>query len=152
MNLWTSEEATQQLLAILPFLNRLVSAEWRQIAGESTTMVQFRVLSHLLAAPLTLSGLAKKRRVSLQAAGEIVQGMVERGWIVRTPDPDDRRQSLLELTDEGRASYALAEGQMVAHLLPFLDKLSPEEIAAIQVALPALHRVLATVDEDSEPL
>src|SRR5262245_16221587 len=109
MNRWSSEQAAQELLSVLPFLNRMISAELRLEAGEDTTMPQFRVLSHLAEGELTLSALAKKRRVSLQAAGELVQSLVERGWIVRVPDPADRRQSLLQLTGEGRARYERAE-------------------------------------------
>jgi len=149
MSTWTPEEATQQLLAILPFLNRMVAAELRAVAGEATTMIQFRVLSHLAEATMTLSALAKKRRVSLQSAGELVQSLEERGWIERIPDSNDRRQSLLQLTEDGRAKYERAQEQMVAHLAPFLEKLTPDEMAAVQAALPALRRILAS-DEDQE--
>jgi hypothetical protein len=67
MHAETTLEATRELLAVLPLLNRLVAAEVRREAGEETTMPQFRVLAHLSAGPLTLSVLAKKRRVSLQS-------------------------------------------------------------------------------------
>ncbi len=140
---WTSQEAAQELLSVLPFLNRLVAAELRHEAGEETTMIQFRVLSHLMEEPLTLSVLAKKRRVSLQSAGELVQGLVERGWIGRLPDPTDRRQSLLHLTDAGRAQYLRAQEAMVTHLGPFLATLTPAEMSAVQIALPALRRALS---------
>ena len=145
---WTPEEAAQELLSVLPFLNRTISADWRQEAGEQTTMIQFRVLSYLALGPLTLSALAKKRRVSLQSAGELVQALVERGWIVRTPDPADRRQSLLELTPEGRARYEHADERMINHLAPLLARLTAHEMQAIQVALSALRRVLSGEDEE----
>jgi DNA-binding MarR family transcriptional regulator len=147
MSRWSPEQAAQELLSVLPFLNRMIGAELRLEAGEDTTMPQFRVLSYLADGPLTLSVLAKKRRVSLQAAGELVQSLVERGWIVRTPDPADRRQSLLQLTGEGRTRYEHAEERMVRHLSPLLRDLTPAEMDAIQVALPALRRVLLR-DED----
>src|SRR6476619_6342086 len=105
----TTLAATRELLAVLPLLNRIVAAEVRREAGEETTMPQFRVLAHLGAGPLTLSVLAKKRRVSLQSMSELVQALVERGWIARTPDPGDRRQHLLRLTDHGRAHYERAQ-------------------------------------------
>jgi DNA-binding MarR family transcriptional regulator len=145
---WTPEEATQELLSVLPFLNRMIAAELRREAGEDATMIQFRVLSHLAECPLTLSALAKKRRVSLQSAGELVQSLVARGWIVRTPDPADRRQALLHLSDEGRTRYEHAEQRMVNHLAPLLSKLTGQEMKAIQVALPALHRVLSGDDDE----
>ena len=143
MKNWTTEEVTRELLAVLPLLNRIVVTEVRREAGEETTMPQFRVLAHLVDGPLTLSVLARKRRVSLQAMGELVQVLVERGWIVRMPDPTDRRQHLLHLTEQGRARYERAQEQALRRLAPLLDELTGDEMAAVQQALPALHRVLA---------
>src|SRR5262249_16042985 len=79
MDDWTPEQAAQELLTVLPLLTRLVAAEIRREAGDETTMPQFRVLTHLAEGPLTVSGLARRRRVSLQAMGELVQLLVERG-------------------------------------------------------------------------
>jgi DNA-binding MarR family transcriptional regulator len=148
MNIDPILEATRELLAILPLLNRIVAAEVRREAGEETTMPQFRVLAHLSAGSLTLSALAKKRRVSLQSMSELVQTLVERGWIMRTPDPSDRRQSLLGLTDEGRAHYERAHAQTLERLAPLMVQLKPEELAAVRMALPALRRVLIQEEED----
>ena len=135
-------EVTQELLAVLPLLNRIVAAEVRREAGEDTTMPQFRVLAHLAPGPLTLSALAKKRRVSPQSMSELVQVLVERGWVARAPDPNDRRQSLLQLTDHGRSHYERADAQTLRRLAPLLAQLSPDELAAVRTALPALRRVL----------
>jgi DNA-binding MarR family transcriptional regulator len=135
-------DATQELLAVLPLLNRIVAAEVRREGGEETTMPQFRVLAHLAAEPHTLSTLAKKRRVSLQSMSELVQALVARGWIVREPDPRDRRQSSLQLTDHGRQHYERAQVQMLTRLAPLLAELNGDELAAVRMALPALRRVL----------
>jgi DNA-binding MarR family transcriptional regulator len=143
MDTWTSEDATRELLAVLPLLSRIVAAEVRREAGEETTMPQFRVLSHLAAGGLTLSALAKRRRVSLQSMSELAQVLVERGWVARTPDAADRRQHLLTLTDHGRRHYERAQQQAIRQMAPLLAQLSPAEMAAVRMALPALHRVLA---------
>jgi DNA-binding MarR family transcriptional regulator len=142
-NPWTAEQATHELLTVLPLLTRIVAAEVRREAGDDTTMPQFRVLSHLAEKPVTLSALAKKRRVSLQSMSELVQTLVERGWVVRTPDPNDRRQQLLHLTDHGRRHYERAQDYTLRRLVPLIRALSPAELAAVEVALPALRRVLA---------
>ncbi|HNP86187.1 MAG TPA: MarR family transcriptional regulator [Kouleothrix sp.] len=142
-------DTTEALLAVLPLLNRLVAAEVRREAGEETTMPQFRVLAHLAAAPLTLSALAKKRRVSLQAMSELVQVLVAHGWVERLPDPNDRRQALLQLTDNGRSHYERAQTHTLQRLVPLLARLNGEELAAVRVALPALHRVLAQEECDA---
>ncbi|HEU5015863.1 MAG TPA: MarR family transcriptional regulator [Roseiflexaceae bacterium] len=135
-------ETAQELLAVLPLLNRIVASEVRREAGEETTISQFRVLAHLAAAPTTLSALAKKRRVSLQSMSELVQALVARGWITREADPSDRRQHVLQLTDHGKRHYERAQEQTLRRLVPSLEQLSDEELAAIQLALPALRRVI----------
>lgn len=146
----TSLTTAQQLLAILPLLNRTMAVELRQEAGEDTTMPQFRVLSYLAEAPLTMSAIARKRRVSFQSAGELVQSLVERGWVVRMPDPADRRQSLLHLTDEGLTHYERAQRQMLARLTHFMDQLAEDEKTTVQQALLSLHRVLVQEVNESD--
>lgn len=144
----TAEDITRELLSVLPLLNRIVVEAVRREAGEETTMPQFRCLAHLAEAPLTLSALAKRRHVTLQSMGEVVQALVERGWVARTPDPRDRRQALLALTAAGRAHYERAHERSVRTLAPLVARLSAGELGAVQIALPALHRVL-TGDEDA---
>ncbi len=149
MGTWTTEEATRELLAVLPLLNRIVATEIRREIGEETTMQQFRVLAHLADSPLTLSALGRKRRVSIQSVGELVQALVERGWIIRIPDPSDRRQQLLHLTDQGRERYERAQDQALCRLAPLMDELRADEIAAVQQALPALRRVLTREEREA---
>lgn len=139
----TPERMAQELLSVLPLLNRIVAVEVRREAGEETTIPQFRVLAHLCDGPLTLSELARRRYVTLQSMSELAQILVERGWIARTPDPHDRRQQLIALTEHGRAHYQRALSLMIVRLIPLLAGLSATEIEAVRVALPALHRVLA---------
>ena len=142
-------ETTLELLAVLPLLGRIVATEVRREAGEDTTMPQFRVLAHLSAGPLTLSALAKRRRVSLQSMSELVQLLVERGWVAREPDPSDRRQSLLRLTESGRQHYVHASEQATQRLRPLIAQLRPDELAAVRMALPALRRVLTQEEDDA---
>lgn len=144
---WDAERTANELLAILPLLGRLAAAAVQREAGAEITMPQFRVLALLAAQPQTQSALARRRRVSLQSMGAVVQSLVERGWIVRTPDLHDRRQHLLALSDAGRAQYEQAQRQTVRALLPLLASLSAEQLRAVRVALPALHTAL-TQEED----
>jgi DNA-binding MarR family transcriptional regulator len=144
----TSHETAHDLLSMLPLLNRIMIVELRHEAGDETTMPQFRVLGYLYETPLTVSDVARRRRVSFQSAGELVQGLVERGWITRIPDPNDRRQSLLHLTDTGKQQYERAQGQMLERLSDLLDKLPDEDQAVIRRAMSLLQSVLVDEDQD----
>ncbi len=146
MSTLPSEFISREFLFVLPTLNRLIGRELRGENGDDRTMTQIRVLAFLLDAPITMSALARKRRVSLQAASELVQGMVARRWVMREPDPKDRRQSLLHITDEGRTQFNRSQEQIVNVLLPFIEQLTPDEREHVHYTLLALRRVLAVQD------
>ncbi|MCC6805701.1 MAG: MarR family transcriptional regulator [Anaerolineae bacterium] len=140
----TSHETAHDLLSILPMLNRVMIVELRREAGEDTTMPQFRVLSYLNQSPLTVSDIARKRRVSFQSAGELVQTLVERGWVSRTADPKDRRQSLLRLTDAGQQEYDRAQNHMLDRISELLERLTEDDKAVIRRAMSLLQTALAS--------
>jgi DNA-binding MarR family transcriptional regulator len=66
------------------------------------------VLRALHERPLSLTALAELLGVTKQAAGQVVDEMVELGFVDRRPDPHDRRAKLLALTRRGRAARARA--------------------------------------------
>lgn len=140
----TSHKTAHDLLSILPMLNRVMIVELRREAGEDTTMPQFRVLSYLNQSPLTVSDIARKRRVSFQSAGELVQTLVERGWVSRTADPKDRRQSLLRLTEAGQREYDRAQNHMLDRISELLEQLSEDDQAVIRRAMSLLQTALAS--------
>src|SRR5580698_7601355 len=52
---------------------------------------------------LPLGQLIKELRISKQAAGQLVDALVTRGYLDRTVDKDDRRKLTIALTERGRA-------------------------------------------------
>ena len=51
---------------------------------------------------MRLSGLADHLRIAARSATEVADDLASRGLAERRPDPDDRRATLLVLTDKGR--------------------------------------------------
>ena len=140
---WSVHKLSEELMKIFPNMGRQVSYFLRESGEEETTLMQVSVLHQIQERSMTASDIAKKRRVSLQSASVLVQSMVEKGWIVREPDSKDRRQFLLQITPEGMEKAEATRNQIINHLASFLEELSPEEISAGQVFLPALYRVLS---------
>ncbi len=141
-NTWSVHTLSEELMRIFPNLGRTVAAYLRDNNEEETTMMQVSVLYQIQERSTTASELAKRRRVSLQSASVLVQGLVERGWIIRVPDSTDRRQFLLQITPEGLAKAETTRNQIVNYMAGFLEELSDEEVAAAQIFLPALSRIL----------
>ena len=142
----SAEQIARELLTIIPRLNRIISREMRNEFGDDTTIVQMRVLGELSEGPLTLSNLARKREVSMQAASEHVQSLVTRGWVVRVPDPEDRRQALLHITTEGMERLTEVREHLANRFTPFVERLAPHEADAIYQGLLGLRRSL--MDEE----
>jgi DNA-binding MarR family transcriptional regulator len=132
------------LLEIFPLLGRMMSTRLKEADSEADegTMMQIRVLVFLKEEALTTSDLAKLRKVSLQSASVLVQSLVEKGWVVREPDPKDRRQWLLKVTPEGEARARASLELLTSVLTDVLSELSPEELDAASVFLPALRRIV----------
>jgi DNA-binding MarR family transcriptional regulator len=139
---WTTYKLAEDLLKLMPSLGRLIALYIRETGEEETTMMQVSVLFQIQEGPMTASELAKKRRVSLQAASVLVRGLVERGWVVRTPDPHDGRQFLLQITSDGLERAETTRRQIAGYLAGVLDDLTLEEMAGAQVFLPGLRRVV----------
>ena len=53
-----------------------------------------------------LTDLARRANMSPQAMGELVDELEDLGYVVRRPDPTDRRAKLIVLTKKGRACIA----------------------------------------------
>jgi DNA-binding MarR family transcriptional regulator len=69
-----------------------------------------------------------------------VDGLVERGWLARSPVPDDRRAVRIALTASGRAALGRSEAAMANRLAAILEAAGePEGTLEVLAALaPAL--------------
>lgn len=62
-----------------------------------------------------LGQLVKELGVSKQAAGQLVDALVLRGYLGRTVDADDRRKLTVTLTERGRAAAAI-QGEVIGKI------------------------------------
>ena len=135
---------------MLPLLGRLMGKFMHETEEGEATMMQVMVLSHIRDHALTASELARKRHVTPQAASAIIQSLVERGWVVRVPDPNDRRQSRLQVTPDGAAHADATNAEIISYLAGYLGDLTPEQLSAAQAFLPAVYRILT--EQAPEPV
>jgi len=72
---------------------------------------------------IPLGQLIKELRISKQAAGQLVDTLVTRGYLERSVDKDDRRKLTVTLTERGKAA---AEAQKAGR-----EKVDAELLAAV---------------------
>jgi DNA-binding MarR family transcriptional regulator len=89
-------------------LDRIVSRRLSEaLSRHGLTLPQYTALSVLRArGRLSNAQLADRSFITPQAANEVVKTMEANGWVMREPDPMNRRIVLLSLTQAG---YALLE-------------------------------------------
>jgi DNA-binding MarR family transcriptional regulator len=76
--------------------------------------------------------------VSKQAAGQLVDTLVLRGYLDRAPDPDDRRRMTVSLTDRGRLAAAASRAAVEEVDAALLERVGAETLASARAALGAL--------------
>ena len=92
--------------------------------------------------PLTATDLAARERISHQAVATAVRELEEPGLITRSPDPADRRRSLVTLTDTGRERLATERAAGQEWLTQALaDELTDRDRATLAAAIPLLRRL-----------
>lgn len=86
----------------------------------------------------TTAKVAEHLGVTKQAGAQLVEHLVERGYVDRRPDPLDGRARLLALTDRGRACTAAAEAAAAETVEHWRSGLSESVFNQLEAALQAL--------------
>lgn len=89
-------------------------------------------------ADIPLAALIRDLRISKQAAGQLVDTLVTRGYLARAVDEQDRRRLVVTLTDRGRAAAATQSAAQERVDAALLQKVGPQCVQQTRVALAAL--------------
>jgi DNA-binding MarR family transcriptional regulator len=100
--------------------------------------------------PQRLTALAASEGVTQPAMTQLISRLEEAGLARRESHPDDGRVVLVTITDEGRSTLAHRRLGRSVRLAAVLSQLSPEHLAALSAAHPALE-ALVSVPRDEEP-
>jgi DNA-binding MarR family transcriptional regulator/uncharacterized glyoxalase superfamily protein PhnB len=76
--------------------------------------------------------------VTKQAVSQVIDVLVDRGYLERGPDPDDRRRVRLELTDRGEEVVAAVQRGVEAVDRRLEEVVSPDQVGAMRSVLSAL--------------
>ncbi|MFZ0501137.1 MAG: MarR family transcriptional regulator [Steroidobacteraceae bacterium] len=90
------------------------------------------------AGDVPLASLIRDLRISKQGAGQLVDTLVNRGYLARTVDEQDRRRLIVTLTDRGRAAAATQTAARERVDAELLAKVGAECVEHTRIALAAL--------------
>jgi DNA-binding MarR family transcriptional regulator len=105
--------------------------------------------------PVRLTALATANGVSQPAMTQLVSRLEREGLATRLIDPDDGRATLVAISEAGSALRTQLHQSLDARLVELLSTLSPEEEAALglamRVALPLLRQLTGYAAQQHNP-
>lgn len=120
--------------ATLTTSRALLGVVARSVASalEVVTLPQFRVLVLLSSqGPLRTGVLADRLGVNASTFSRSLDRMVAGGWVQRVPNPDSRREVIIDLTDDGRRLATTVTERRRREYRAVLSRLSPADQDAI---------------------
>jgi DNA-binding MarR family transcriptional regulator len=133
------------LPALLAQASQLISGEFHRIVlAQGFTVTEWRVLASLAGGRTLSTGELARVSVTKQpTVTRIIHRMVERGEVVRIDDANDRRVTLVRITDSGSRLVAQLIRLAREHEAKVLQPFGAEQSAALKLALQqiiALHQ------------
>ena len=130
---WLDEGEMAAWLPFVKLLGLLPQALDRQLREDAgISHVYYQILAMLSDAPeqqMRMSELARLCATSLSRLSHAVASLEDRGWVERSPSPDDRRGQLARLTEAGREVLtAVAPGHVAEVRRVVFDRLTREQV------------------------
>jgi DNA-binding MarR family transcriptional regulator len=133
------------------FMQRSMGNWWRFARSTGLSMPQFSLMTQMYhRGACGMSGISERFEITPAAASQMVDKLVQSGYIVREEDPTDRRAKTLNLTSKGRQLIDDGNEERYRWVEDLAGKLNAEERAQIVEALDVMTR--AMLDMESEPV
>jgi DNA-binding MarR family transcriptional regulator len=101
---WLSEEEKQAWTGLISLILLMPGQLEAPLRDVDLTLFEYLTLSHISEAPgrrIRMSELAFLTSGSLSRLSNVVKRLEQRGWVTRSPDPEDGRYTLAALTGTG---------------------------------------------------
>jgi len=92
----------------------------------------------------TISALAERERVTAPSMTNMINGLEEQGFVLRTPDAEDRRRVQVDITEAGTEIVEQTirrRDELLAEMLGELD-FTEDELATLRAASALMRRVV----------
>lgn len=144
-------EPIEEIVTLLPRLVRELRADAAAHGVGDLTYAQTKMLVHLFQeGEGSVTDVAAGVGVSLAAASEVIDRLVEQGWVARGHDRLDRRRVVISLTPRAIAMGTRMQSRRCQQVSAALASFSDSERGTVAAALHAIAAVLSG-DRHLEP-
>ena len=139
-------QLTERLVDLFEQINRAMhctpSDGWD---GLDLTFQQVRVLAFLFEGQQRMGNIASHVGCIMSSATSIVDRLVDKGLVVRTMDPEDRRAVICLLTDLGKETIERFWSIGREKIITLADQLQASELAEVVRAAALMNQAASTV-------
>jgi DNA-binding MarR family transcriptional regulator len=93
--------------------------------------------------------LVRELGVSKQAASQLIDTLVLRGYLTRDIDPDDRRRITVAVTDRGHAAAKAVQSGVLSVDAELATMITPAELSAMRAGLQALTDIKERFEDEA---
>lgn len=111
--------------------------------SDSVTSVQYHILEHITVnQPVTPSEISECQHISMPNTSRELKKLMEKNFIEKLSDPEDRRKQYIRLSKEGDVMMNEAFACIESHFLNRIQNASKEDLEDIDQALDILRTKL----------
>ena len=125
---------------VLAKLQYLTLPTWLKLDVSMAQLKAFVVVDREEAG-ISVTEIGRRLSIGEPSASLLVEQLVKRGYVIRTPDPADRRRVLVTATDLGRETLLELRQGRQQHLEEMLARMDADDVQALERGLAALARV-----------
>jgi DNA-binding MarR family transcriptional regulator len=135
------DKVADNLLALMPLYHKHIFRINQRISGLDAA--QYRVLGVLMkSGPHSMSEIGRLLYISKPYMTVLIDTLMEKGWIERGNDPDDRRVIIITITPSGKKHLRRAFEVYKTDVKTLLAGLEREDIEQLCISLEHLQRIL----------
>ena len=97
-------------------------------------------------------GLVRELGVTKQAASQLIDTLVLRGYLTRDVHAEDRRRMTIDVTERGRAAAAAIGAGVAAVDAELATLITPEQLAGLRAGLEALCAIRERLEDEHRAL
>ena len=140
----TTFDCAQAVLDAVPLVMRSIRMQLRSHRHQDISVPQFRILIFINKhTDASLSEVADHIGLTLPTLSKMVDLLVTRGWVMRSPCPEDRRRLQLGLTARGKVMLDQALESTRASLARSFEGFSPDDLDRIVNSMDQLQSVFS---------
>jgi len=141
MNKHMLDKVTDNLLRLIPLYHKHIFRINKRVSGLESA--QYQVLGVLMkSGPHSMSEIGRMLYISKPYMTVLIDSLMEKGWIERGNDPDDRRVVIITITSGGKKHLRRASEVYKTDVKTMLAGLGSEDIEQLCTSLEQLQKVL----------